>query len=95
MIDVLRPDGVGVAAGSVASAAVDDSAHPHTDAFGQPTLAAFTRAWSYAIAAGGTTGVRSDALVALRQLRESKPTWFGIEENRLRAALDAYLRSDA
>lgn len=58
----------------------------------QPTADEISQAWTLAIECDGIAGARAAAQAELIRLRNLKTTWVGPEENKLRFALNDYLR---
>lgn len=59
----------------------------------QPSIDELTMAWTRAIESEGIGGAGSEYKLELRRLRDLRTTWFG-DENKLRYALDNYLRGE-
>lgn len=59
----------------------------------QPTADEINRAWTVAIECEGIGGARAESVGELLKLRRAKTTWVGPDENKLRFALDDYLRA--
>ena len=58
----------------------------------QPTADEINQAWTRAIECQDIGGARSESMGELIRLRNLKTTWAGPEENKLRFALDDFLR---
>jgi hypothetical protein len=61
----------------------------------EPTIDELQHAWTEAIYAEDIPGARAETRQKLTELRHAKTTWVGVDENRLRFALDDYLRGTA
>ena len=61
----------------------------------QPTADEIRIAFGIAIELEGIAGAQSQAKVDLKRIRDRKTTWVGVDENRLRFAVDKYLRGES